>query len=191
MQKLFTLVVVALALALSGCLSVCRISKCESKDGYVQEWSEEQQEWVQVEVQRAVGNDILAKYGLYPTMQMRWQLARTSWHWAPKKTYWRQRLGVPVALVLLTTGMVVDAVVDTVALPWDWKYRHNVGPDLCAALDKEREYRSLCVICGATSDGEFPRCRRKADRGTADHCRYYGVCRGCIAEAKLAGYYFE
>lgn len=182
---------VTAAVLLSGCLSVCRLCKCESDDGYVKRWSEERQEWVRIEVQRFGDADILAKYGLYPTMKVRWQCARMSWHWAPKKTYWSQRLGIPAALIGLTPGMLVDVVVDTVALPWDWKYRHNVGPDMCAQLDKERAYRSLCVICGATSDGEFARCRKKADRGTSDYGKYYGVCPSCISAAKLAGYYFE
>ena len=171
----------------SGCLSVCRLGKCESKYGSAKEWSEERQEWVRVEVHRIGDPDILAKFGLYPTMKMRWQLARVSCHWAPKRTYWSQHLGVPVALIGITPGMVVDFVVDTIALPWDWKYRNNVGPDLCAPLDAERACRSLCVMCGATSDGEFSRCRRKADRGTDDHCKYYGVCPRCIDAAKAAG----
>ena len=175
----------------SGCLSVCRLGKCESKYGSAKEWSEERQEWVRVEVHRIGDPDILAKFGLYPTMKMRWQLARVSCHWAPKRTYWSQHLGVPVALIGITPGMVVDFVVDTIALPWDWKYRNNVGPDLCAPLDAERACRSLCVMCGATSDGEFSRCRRKADRGTDDHCKYYGVCPRCIDAAKAAGYYFR
>lgn len=185
------LAVAALAAVCSGCLSVCRLGKCESKYVSAREWSEERQEWVRVEARSTGDADILARYGLYPTMKMRWQLVRLSCHWAPKKTYWSQRLGVPAALVGLAPGMVVDAVVDTLALPWDWKYRGSVGPDICAPLDAERACRSLCVMCGATSDGEFPRCRSRADAGTPAYRRYYGVCPRCTAAAKLAGYYFE
>lgn len=193
MNRSITVVAVALAFALSGCLSVCRFGKCESKYGSAREWSEERQGWVRIEPERIADDDsdICAKYGLYPTMKMRWQLARLSWHWAPKRSWWGQRVGTPLGLLALTPGILVDLPVDTLALPWDWKYRHNVGPDLCASLDKERAYRSLCVMCGVTSDGEFARCRSKADRGTPEYGRYYGVCSSCIGAAKAAGYYFE
>ena len=164
-------VAAALITLLSGCLSVCRLSKLDC-GGYT-EWSEERQEC-----------------GLYPTMKMRWQLVRLSCHWAPKQQYWGQHVGVPLALFGITPGMVVDVAVDTIALPWDWKHRHNVSPDLCAGLDEERRCRSLCVLCGATSDGEFARARRDADRGTPDWSRFYGVCPDCIQKAKADGYRF-
>ena len=180
----------AMAVLSSGCLSVCRLGKCSS--GSAREWSEERQAWVRVETHcPGDDSDICAKYGLYPTMKMRWQLARMSWHWAPKKTYWGQHVGIPLGLLAITPGMVVDVVVDTIALPWDWKYRHNVSPDMCAPLDEERAYRSLCVICGATSDGEFARCRKHSDRNTSDWNKYYGVCPGCIQAAKDGGYYVQ
>ena len=184
-------VVAAASIALlSGCLSVCRIGKCDSASA--KEWSEERQAWVRVEA-CCTGDDgdICAKYGLYPTMKMRWQLLRMSWHWAPKRSWWGQRVGTPLGLLGLTPGILVDLPVDTLALPWDWKYRHNVGPDMCAELDKERECRSLCVICGATSDGEFARCRKYSDRNTPDWNKYYGVCPDCIGKAKAGGYYFK
>lgn len=175
-------------LALSGCLSVCRLSKLDC-GGYT-EWSEERQEWVKHEIQPSGDRDFMAKFGLYPTMKMRWQLVRLSCHWAPKQQYWGQHVGVPLALLGITPGMVVDVAVDTIALPWDWKHRHNVSPDLCAGLDEERRCRSLCVLCGATSDGEFARARREADRGTPDWRRFYGVCPDCIQKAKADGYRF-
>lgn len=190
MQKLFTVVVVvALALVTSGCLSVCRL--CKSDRGGYREWSEKRQEWVWHKCEPPASEDIVAKLGLYPTMKMRWQLARMSWHWAPKKRRWGQRVGIPFALLALTPGMVVDAVVDTVAIPWDWKYRDAEGIDMCAPLDEERKYRSLCAICGATSDGEFARCRKTADRNTENWRKYYGVCPACIERAEAAGYDFE
>ena len=188
MRLLAVVAALAIAVACSGCLSVVRLAKLD--DGTRKVWSEERQEYFVVE-QSCEGADLLATYGLYPTMKIRWQLLRMSWHWAPKRCYWGQHVGIPCALIGITPGMVVDVVVDTAALPWDWKYRHNVGPDLCAPLDEERRCRSLCVMCGATSDGEFPRCRRKADRGTDDHCKYYGVGPRCIDAAKAAGYYFR
>ena len=178
----------AMTVLSSGCLSVCRL--CKSESSCMHEWSEERQEWVRVEVPRAGDSDICAKFGLYPTMKVRWQLVRMSCHWAPKKHYWGQHLGTPLVLVALTPGMAVDAVVDTLALPWDWKYRDNVCPDMCAKLDEERAYRSLCVMCGATSDGEFARCRLHSDMNAQDLRRYYGVCPHCIEAAKAAGYYF-
>lgn len=175
---------------LSGCLSVCRFGKCDSASA--KEWSEERQAWVRVETCRTGGDrDICAKYGLYPTMKMRWQLLRVSCHWAPKRNWWGQRVGTPLGLLALTPGILVDLPIDTLALPWDWKHRHNVSPDMCAPLDEERAYRSFCVICGATSDGEFARCRKYSDRNTADWNRYYGVCPGCIKAAKDGGYYFQ
>ena len=188
--KSFAAVVVALAIAVacSGCFSVVRLAKLD--DGTRKVWSEERQEYFVVE-QGCEGADLLATYGLYPTMKMRWQLARTSWHWAPKRNWWGQRVGTPLGLLALTPGILVDLPIDTLALPWDWKHRHNVSPDMCAPLDEERAYRSLCVICGATSDGEFARCRKYSDRNTPDWNKYYGVCPGCIGKAKAGGYYFR
>ena len=188
--KSFAAVVVALAIAVacSGCFSVVRLAKLD--DGTRKVWSEERQEYFVVE-QGCEGADLLATYGLYPTMKMRWQLLRMSWHWAPKRTYWGQHVGIPVLMVAMLPGAVVDVAVDTLALPWDWKYRHNVGKDMCAELEEERAYRSLCVNCGATSDGKFARCRLKADRNTENWRRYYGVCPDCIEAVKADGYYFE
>ena len=181
--KSFAAVVVALAIAVacSGCFSVVRLAKLD--DGTRKVWSEERQEYFVVE-QGCEGADLLATYGLYPTMKM-------SWHWAPKRTYWGQHVGIPVLMVAMLPGAVVDVAVDTLALPWDWKYRHNVGKDMCAELEEERAYRSLCVNCGATSDGKFARCRLKADRNTENWRRYYGVCPDCIEAVKADGYYFE
>ena len=183
------LVVAALLSVCSGCLSVCRFGSYDS--AVAREWSEERQEWVRIETRCVGDSDVLTRYGMYPTMKARWQLLRMSCHWAPKRRWWRQRVGIPLALLALTPGMMIDVVVDTVALPWDWKHRHNVGPDICAPLDDERAYRSLCIICGAKSNGEFARCRSKADRGTVNCLRYYGVCQRCIYQAKAAGYYFR
>lgn len=174
-------------LALCGCLSVCRLGKLA---GTRTEWSEERQEWVSHEVQPSGDSDILAKFGLYPTMQMRWQLVRLSCHWAPKRNFWGQHVGLPLTLVGTSPGIAVDVVVDTLGLPWDWKYRNCAPVDMCAPLDEERACRSLCVVCGATSDGEFPRCRSDADRGTSARRRYYGVCPACVGRAKELGYYF-
>lgn len=190
MKRLLTVVVAALAIAVacSGCLSVVRLAKLD--DGTRKVWSEERQEYFVVE-RSCEGADLLATYGLYPTMKMRWQLLRMSWHWAPKRCYWGQHVGIPVLMVAMLPGAVVDAAVDTLALPWDWKYRHNVGKDMCAELEAERAYRSLCVNCGATSDGEFARCRREADRNTENWRRYYGCCPNCIEAVKAKGYYFE
>jgi len=192
-NKMRTLVFLFISSILcSGCLSVCRLSKCESHYGSAKRWSEERQEWVRVEVHYVGDPDILSKYGLYPTMKMRWQLARLSCHWVPARMCgFGHRVVIPLGLVALAPGMVVDAVVDTIALPWDWKYRGNVGPDLCAPLDEERRCRSLCVICGATSDGKFARCRRRADWDTPNWNKYYGVCPSCIERAKQSGYYFK
>ena len=181
-------VALALAVACSGCLSVVRLAKLD--DGTRTVWSEERQEYFVVE-RSCEGADLLATYGLYPTMKMRWQLLRMSWHWAPRRNWWGQRVGAPLGLLALTPGMAVDAAVDTLALPWDWKYRRNVGKDMCAELEEERAYRSLCVNCGATSDGEFARCRRAADRNTSHWRRYYGVCPACVKAVKRRGYYFE
>jgi len=183
-------VAAALAAACSGCLSVIRLMKFD--DGSHRVWSEERQEYVVHEWKGdPQSRDLLATFGLYPTMKMRWQLLRTSWHWAPKRNWWGQRVGVPVAEIALLPGGVFDFVVDTISLPWDWKYRHNVGKDMCAGLDEERAYRSVCVHCGATSDGEFARCRRDADRNTENWRKYYGVCPNCVEAVKADGYYFE
>lgn len=189
MKRLVVALAFAMGVACSGCLSVVRLMKLD--DGSRRVWSEEKQAYV---VHEWRGNpddrDALAMYGLYPTMKMRWQLLRMSWHWAPKRCYWGQHVGIPTVELLLLPGAVFDFAVDTVSLPWDWKYRHNVGKDMCAALEVEREYRSLCVNCGATSDGEFARCRRETDRNTANWRRYYGCCPACIEAVKANGYYF-
>ena len=189
-RKSFAAVVVSLAIAVacSGCLSVVRLAKLD--DGKRKVWSEEKQGYVTYDID-CKELDLLATYGLYPTMKMRWQLLRMSWHWAPKRCYWGQHVGIPVLMVAMLPGAVVDAAVDTLSLPWDWKYRHNVGKDMCAEVEEERAYRSLCVNCGATSDGEFARCRREADRNTDNWRRYYGVCPACIEAVKADGYYFE
>lgn len=191
MKKSFVVVVVALVLAVSGCLSVMRIGKAGCVFDGRYRWSEERQAYVWEELAPCEGRDPLSWFGLYPTMKMRWQLARTSWHWAPKRNWWGQRVGTPLGLLALTPGILVDLPVDTLALPWDWKYGGNVGPDMCARLDEERAYRSLCVMCGRTSDGEFARCRKHSDRSTPDWGKYYGVCPGCIDKAKAGGYYFR
>lgn len=183
-------VAVALAAVCSGCLSVVRLSKLD--DGSRRVWSEERQGYVVHEWRGDPrSRDLLATYGLYPTMQMRWQMLRVSCHWAPKRCYWGQHVGIPCALIGITPGMLVDVVVDTISLPWDWKYRHNVGKDMCAGLDEERAYRSVCVHCGATSDGEFARCRRTADSNNENWNKYYGCCPDCIEAVKAGGYYFE
>ena len=183
-------VAVALTAACSGCLSVLRLAKLD--DGSRRVWSEERQEYVVHEWKGdQQSRDLLATYGLYPTMKMRWQLLRMSWHWAPRRNWWGQRVGLPVAWTLMIPGGVFDFVVDTISLPWDWKYRHNVGKDMCAELDEERAYRSLCVMCGATSDGEFARCRRTADRNTENWRKYYGCCPACVEAVKADGYYLE
>jgi uncharacterized protein YceK len=184
----YIVVAAALAAVCSGCLSVVRLTKLD--DGKVKRWSEEKQAYV-VHERKCENADLLATYGLYPTMRIRWQLLRRSCYWAPKRCYWGQHVGIPCALIGITPGMLVDVVVDTLSLPWDWKYRHNVGKDMCAELDKEREYRSVCVHCGATSDGEFARCRRTADRNNENWNKYYGCCPDCIEAVKADGYYFE
>lgn len=190
MKRLFVTLALAMWVACSGCLSVIRLGKLD--DGSRRVWSEERQEYVVHEWKGdPQSRDLLATYGLYPTMKMRWQLLRMSWHWAPKQCYWGQHVGIPVVELLLLPGAVVDFAVDTISLPWDWKYRHNVGKDMCVELDEERAYRSLCVICGATSDGEFARCRKYSDRNTPDWNKYYGVCPDCIEAAKSGGYYFN
>jgi len=176
------------AVACSGCLSVIRLGKLE--DGKRRVWSEERQAYV-TKTCRCDNADLLATFGLYPTMKMRWQLLRTSWHWAPKRNWWGQRVGVPVAELALLPGGVFDFVVDTISLPWDWKYRHNVGKDMCAGLDEERAYRSVCFRCGAKSDGEFARCQNWARPDAPDWHKFVGVCTNCIEAAKAAGYYFE
>ena len=190
MRKLVVVASLALAMLCTGCLSVVRLMKLD--DGSRRVWSEEKQAYV---VHEWRGNpddrDALATYGLYPTMKMRWQLLRMSWHWAPKRCYWGQHVGIPTVELLLLPGAVVDFAVDTISLPWDWKYRHNVGKDMCAELEVERAYRSLCVNCGATSDGEFARCRREDDRNTENWRRYYGCCPDCSESVKEDGYYFE
>lgn len=178
-----------LLMSCCGCLSVCRF--CKLAGDTRREWSEERQEWVRVKVNWAEDPDFLAQFGLYPTLKMRWQMVRLSCHWAPKRSWAGQHIGIPFALLAITPGMVVDTVVDTVALPWDWKYRNNVPRDMCAPLDEERAYRSLCVVCGATSDGEFARCLHNDNRNTADWRKYYGVCPRCVDAAKGRGYYFE
>lgn len=184
--KVVKALAVAAALAFStGCLSVARVSKC----GCSERWSEERQEYVRVEP--AYGNDdFLGKFGLYPTMQMRWQLMRLSWNWSPPRYYWQRRVGIPVAQMALLPGGVVDLVVDTVSLPWDWKYRGN-SVDLVSEEYPERIARSSCVSCGRLSEGEFALCRCWADQGT-DRCnKRYGVCRDCIPDVGCMGYYFE
>lgn len=188
MRARLAIAAAAVAAACSGCLSVVRLAKLD--DGKVERWSEEKQAYV-VHERKCEHADLLATYGLYPTMKIRWQLLRMSWHWAPKRKWWGQRVGIPVVWTLMVPGGVFDFVVDTVALPWDWKYRHNVGKDMCAELDEERAYRSVCVHCGATSDGEFARCRRRADRNTENWRKYYGCCPACVEAAKSDGYYFE
>ena len=175
--------------ACSGCLSVVRLGKLD--DGTVRHWSEEQQRYVTYKVDNPGEADLCSKFGLYPTMKMRWQILRLSWHWAPKRYWWGQHVGLPIAWTLILPGAVFDFAVDTISLPWDWKYRHNVSPDLCAGIEEERVYRSSCVRCGATSDGEFARCKRKSDRGTENWRKYYGVCPDCIEAVKADGYYFE
>lgn len=189
-RSAYITVAVALAAVCSGCLSVVRLAKLD--DGSRRVWSEERQEYVVHEWKGdPQSRDLLATYGLYPTMKMRWQILRMSWHWAPRRNWWGQRVGIPVAWTLMLPGGVLDFAVDTLSLPWDWKYRHNVGKDMCAELDKERAYRSVCVNCGATSDGEFARCRRTADRNNENWNKYYGCCPGCIEAVKAYGYYFE
>ena len=190
MRKITLVATLALATLCCGCFSAIRLGKLD--DGSRKVWSEERQEWVRREWKGdPQSRDLLATYGLYPTMKMRWQLLRMSWHWAPERCYWGQHVGIPAAMVAMLPGAVVDVAVDTLALPWDWKYRHNVGKDMCAELDEERAYRSLCVNCGATSDGTFARCRREADRDTENWRKYYGVCPVCVEAVKAKGYYFE
>lgn len=177
-----------LAVILSGCLSVVRFSKLDS--GGYRVWSEEKQEWVFHEYANKC-DDFLGKFGLFPTLKMRWQLIKLACYWAPPNKKWNQHLGLPCALIGITPGLIVDIPIDLISLPWDWKYRHNEMDDRWfRELDEERACRSLCINCGKTSDGEFSRCKKRSENNTANWNKYYGVCPDCIEAVKTNGYYF-
>lgn len=181
------LVIGSLSLLLSGCFSVVRLTKLPHGT-QIKHWSEEQQAYVysdSTEPQR----DMLGQFGLYPTMGIRWQLLRLTWNWSPPQYYWQRRVALPVAWVLMLPGGVVDLVVDTVALPWDWKYRGN-DYDLVAEETEEHQRRSLCISRSKVSDGAFALCHRTCERNTPFWNMTYGVCPDCIETVKTNGYYF-
>lgn len=177
----------SLAVLLSGCFSVIRLSKCSiANGGYA--WDIEKQAYVWREYGQDCG-DPLSQFGLFPTMQMRWQLLRLTWNWAPPEYYWARHLGIPCALLGTLPGVAVDLPVDLISLPWDWKYRGN-SCDLVAEDRPEYECRSRCVFCKDVSEGAFARCRKESERNTPNWNKYYGVCPNCVTNALSSGYYF-